>query len=133
MKRIRRPIAKAAAATRGALLHALVLATLAAFVFQGYLTSIHIHAVTGGEASFLADLLDGGTPADAGKKVPPKTNPDNCPLCQQFASAGQFVTPAAAAIIVPFLSVSVITLVTGPSTFISSVTHHWRGRGPPQA
>jgi hypothetical protein len=123
-------LANTASALRGALLHALVFVTLFAFAFQGFLTQTHIHAVTGGKVAALADLLDGAT---APGKAPAKSDPANCPLCQQIASSGNFVTPAAAAIFVPFLTVSVITVVSLPRHDLTFVSHAWRGRGPPHA
>ncbi len=130
MKRVRRPQAKARSAPRGLLMRALVVLTLFAFTLQGFLTQTHIHAVPVG-APAVADLFD-GVPAPA-KDTPSKNDQQNCPLCQQFASAGQFVTPAAAAVALPSLSVSVIQVAVRVVHAVIQVSHDWRGRAPPHA
>jgi hypothetical protein len=119
------------AVLRAALSQALVLLTLAAFVLQGFLTQTHIHIVPVG-APASADTYD-GVPGPAHDKTPSKGDPANCPLCQQFASAGAFVTPAAAATLLPSLTVSVIEVAVPTAAFIARVTHIWRGRAPPRA
>jgi hypothetical protein len=130
MKRIQQSRARSAAASFGWLKHALVLLTLFAFTAQSYLVQTHIHLPTTDRA--IVDLLDGPvTPADH-NKAPAKDDPANCPLCQQSAMAGQFLTPAAAAILLPSLSYSVIVVATPASTLFAAVTHIWRGRGPPR-
>ena len=129
MKRIPRARARAGAATRGLLSHALVFFALFAFVFQGYLIQTHIHIP--GATGAVADIFDGGPPSK--DKAPGKNDPANCPLCQQFASAGHYVTPAAAAILLPSLSVSVIEVAAAAPRFLTAVSHNWRGRAPPHA
>jgi hypothetical protein len=130
MKRIKRSRARTAVASRGWLKHALVLFTLFAFTAQAYLVQTHIHLPTTDRT--VVDLLDGPiSPADHGK-APAKDDPSNCPLCQQSAMAGQFLTPAAAAVLLPSLGYSVITVASPVSTLVAAVTHIWRGRGPPR-
>lgn len=129
MKRVKRPRARAATAVRGVAMHALLLVTLVAFALSGYLTQTHIH-ITGPGAA--ADIFD-GVPAKGGDKTPSKNDPANCPLCQQAASSGHFVTPAAAAVLLPSLSVSIIAVVTVATATPHTVSHTWLGRGPPQA
>jgi hypothetical protein len=129
MKRVQRSHAKAGAATRGLLSHALVFFALFAFVFQGYLVQTHIH-VPG--AKSIVDIFDGAQ-APGKNKAPGKDDPANCPLCQQFASAGHYVTPSAAAALLPSLSVSVIEIVATATVLAPAVSHNWRGRAPPHA
>lgn len=123
--------AKARTATRGLLLRALVFLTLAAFTMQGFLTQTHIHAIAKGSPPAV-DIFD-GAPAPAGDKAPSKNDPANCPLCQQFASSGQFITPAAAAILLPSLAVSIIDVIVVATQAIQPVSHNWHGRAPPKA
>jgi hypothetical protein len=130
MQQIQRSRAKTRAATRGVLSHALILLTLLAFALQGYVTQTHIH-VSGSAAPGLADLFD-GKPGPAKDNAPSKNDPANCPLCQEFASAGHFVTPAALAILLPALAVSVIDIAIAPAHDVPAVTHIWRGRAPPR-
>jgi hypothetical protein len=130
MRRVHRPRSKAQAAIRGALSRALVLVTLVAFLGQTYLVQTHIHMPATGKPA-VVDLLDGAAPTSDHGKAPLKDDSANCPLCQQFASAGQFVTPAAAAILLPSLSISIIEVAAFVGDFAPPVTHIWRGRAPP--
>ncbi len=116
---------------RGVLLHALVLLTLVAFTLQGFLTQTHIHRRQPAGAPSIVDTFD-GAPAKGGDKAPSKNSDQNCPLCQQFASAGSFVTPSAAATLLPAFSVSIIDVVVHAARTRIAVTHHWRGRAPPR-
>ena len=129
MQRVPRSRPKTATALRGVLLHALVLLTLVAFTLQGFLIQTHIHIASAGVPA-AADIYD-GVPGSSHDKYPSKNDPANCPLCQQFTSAGAFVTPAAAAILLPAPSVSVIEVAAHAPAFVASVTHIWRGRAPP--
>ncbi|HJW41321.1 MAG TPA: hypothetical protein VJ476_08855 [Rhizomicrobium sp.] len=116
------------AATRGVFSRTLILLTLVAFALSGYVTQTHIHVQSVGGVP-VVDLFDGK--AAPGKDTPSKNDESNCPLCQAFASAGNFVTPAAAAILLPHFSVSVIQLVPLGAKLIVTASHAWRGRAPP--
>ncbi|HXC55721.1 MAG TPA: DUF2946 family protein [Rhizomicrobium sp.] len=129
MNRAPRTKAGVRAAARSALSRALVLLTLLAFTLSGYLTQTHIHGQAVG-APAAVDIFD-GAPGPAHDKDPSKNDPANCPLCQQFASAGHFVTPAAAAVLLPSLSVCVIEVAVVAVRFALPVSHSWRGRAPP--
>jgi len=125
-----RPIrAKTTTAARGVLGTALVWLTLVAFALSGFITSTHIHytAVPGSPAQI--DPVDG---AKVPGKAPAKDDESSCPICQAFASAGHFVTPAVAATLAPSVVVSVITLAIQTSHLVPQVTHIWRGRAPPR-
>jgi hypothetical protein len=130
MKPVAQPRAKAGPALRGTLSRALVLLTLAAFVLQGYLVQTHIHfsKADGPSAADIYDAVQG----TAHHKAPSKDDPANCPLCQQFAAAGQFVTPAAAATLLPSFSVSVIEFVVVAANLVPAASHSWQGRAPPR-
>jgi hypothetical protein len=82
-----------------------------------------------GGPSIIDTFESGGAPAK--DKDPTKNDEASCPLCQAFASAGAFVTPAAAAVLLPAFSVSIIDVVVHATTTSSAVTHSWRGRAPP--
>lgn len=130
MHRSTRPKTHARPAVRGLASRALILLTLVAFTLQGFLVQTHIHQITNGVAPAL-DVFD-GVPAK-GDKAPAKNSDQNCPLCQQFASAGSFLTPSAAVALAPTLSVSVIQLAVIPAAQRIAITHIWRGRAPPHA
>ena len=129
MRRAPRPKARARSAFRGLASRAVVLLTLVAFTLQGFLTQTHIHQIASGGPRTV-DIFD-GVPAP-GDKAPAKDTDQNCPLCQQFASAGAFITPSAAATLAPTLSASVIHLLVVPTAQLIAITHIWRGRAPPR-
>lgn len=128
MQRIRQPGSRARAATRGMFSRTLILLILVAFSLSSYVTQTHIHVRPVGSAP-VVDLFDGKVVP--GKDTPSKSDESSCPLCQAFASAGNFVTPAAAAILLPHFSVSVIQLVPLGTKLIVTASHAWRGRAPP--
>ncbi|HEY0107018.1 MAG TPA: DUF2946 family protein [Rhizomicrobium sp.] len=101
--------------------------TLIAFTLQSFATQTHIHIQPAG-APVAVDVFD-GVPAKG--KVPAKNDEANCPLCQAFASAGHFVTPAVAATLLPTFSISIIALVFRASHLAPAVSHNWHGRAPP--
>ncbi|MGZ5960219.1 MAG: hypothetical protein ACXWLE_03925 [Rhizomicrobium sp.] len=117
----------------------LMFVTLLAFSVQTYLTQTHIHMASEGHTlTALERAIDGSAkaigsaPVVPKDKYPPNEDPANCPLCQELIHAGQFVTPAAAAILLPSLSISVIEVVAFAAPLNAAVTHIWRGRAPPR-
>ena len=108
-----------------------------AFGFQSYVTQTHIHLAPNSFASF-ADL-GAGTPAAEGTskqqpdKFPPGDDPANCPICQEILHSGQFVTPSAAALLLPTLAVSTIAIVVDITKAAQTASHNWRSRAPPKA
>jgi len=115
-----------------------MLVTLLAFSIQTYLTQTHIHFTSEGQSSGVhAQLVLGGgkvasgMPVDRKDRYPANEDPANCPLCQELIHAGQFVTPAASALLLPSLSLSVIELTLQYAPLLHTVTHIWRGRAPP--
>ena len=105
---------------------------LVAFLFltlvvQGYATQTHLHKQNGSTVS--AALKAGETPRH--DNFPVNDDPANCPVCQQILHAGQFVAPAW---LLPFLilaAVSTIEITTAVLPHYDTVSHSWRGRGPP--
>jgi hypothetical protein len=99
---------------------------LLALVVQGYATQTHLHKQNGSTIS--AALKASGSPKH--NNIP--ANDDaNCPVCQQIIHAGQFVAPAW---LLPFLilaAVSTIEITTAVLPHYDTVSHSWRGRGPP--
>jgi hypothetical protein len=115
-----------------------MLATLLAFAVQTYLTLTHIHFASEGQSSRVHTqlVLGGGkvsigAPVERKDRYPANEDPANCPLCQELIHAGQFVTPAASALLLPSLSLSVIELTVQYAPLLHTVTHIWRGRAPP--
>jgi hypothetical protein len=59
-------------------------------------------------------------------------DPANCPLCQSFAHAGQFVHGERACLCTSLVNIHFIVLKDIlPALF--AVSHSWHGRAPPQS
>jgi hypothetical protein len=105
----------------------LVAFMLLTLIIQGYVTQTHIHKQDGSTVS--AALKAGGSPKH--DNLPVNDDPANCPVCQQILHAGQFVAPAW---LLPFLildAASTIEITTAVLPHYDTVSHSWRGRGPP--
>ena len=105
----------------------LVASIILTLVVQGYATQTHLHEQSGSTVS--AALKAGETPKH--DNFPVNDDPANCPVCQQILHAGQFVAPAW---LLPFLilaAVSTIEITTAVLPHYDTVSHSWRGRGPP--
>ena len=105
----------------------LVAFMLLTLVIQGYATQTHLHKQNGSTVS--AALTAGGSPKH--DNFPVNDDPANCPVCQQILHAGQFVAPAW---LLPFLilaATSTIEITTAVLPHYDTVSHSWRGRGPP--
>ena len=141
MKRVPKAKLRIRKASRLALPRLVMLVTLLAFSVQTYLTQTHIHhTASEGRGAFAHELAIAGpekaltgSPTVPKDKYPPNEDPANCPLCQELIHAGQFVTPAVAAVLLPSLSVSVIEIVVVATPINRAVTHIWHGRAPPLA
>jgi hypothetical protein len=104
--------------------------TLLAFGLQSYVTQTHIHLAPDSFASF-AKL--GANKQSQPDKFPANGDPANCPICQEIAHTGQFVTPAAAVLLLPSVAVSVIKIVANIPAIAQDASHAWRSRAPPKA
>jgi hypothetical protein len=97
-----------------------------ALVVQGYTLQSHIHRDLG---SATITLNKGGSTGH--DRIPGNDDPARCPTCQQIHHAGQFVAPAW---LLPFLilaSVSTVEITAATLPHYDTVSHIWRGRGPP--
>ena len=104
-----------------------IYAAMLAFAFQGYVLQTHIHFAP---ATAIADTQGASGHHD---KFPANDDPANCPICQEILHSGHFVTPAAAALLLPTLAVSTIALVDQPLPVVAAPSHSWRGRAPPHS
>jgi hypothetical protein len=101
----------------------IVFAALALFL-QSYAVQTHLHEQAGLSASVHAS-------AETGKHHQPAGDDANdCPLCHSFYS-GQYIAPSLAAWFLLLLAVSIIDSTSGVSPHYDTVSHSWRGRGPP--
>ena len=99
---------------------------LFAFSLQTYIGQTHIHLAPD---SFAA----GAAHKQAPDKFPANGDPANCPICQEVLHDGQFVTPAAATLLLPSLAASVIEIAAPLPRLIQAASHSWRSRAPPAA
>jgi hypothetical protein len=98
-------------------------AALALFL-QSYAVQTHFHEQSNPTLSAHASTQTGKHHQPAGD------DGDSCPLCHSFYS-GQYVAPSLAAWFLPILAVSIIDATSGASPHYDTVSHSWRGRGPP--
>lgn len=104
----------------------ILFATLALFL-QSYATQTHFHQLSAGTAATASIQAS----AQTGKHHPPTDDDsNNCPLCHSFYS-GQYVAPNLAAWFLPTLAISIIDVTSGVIPHYDTVSHSWRGRGPP--
>ncbi len=108
---------------------ALVFFTLIAFAAQAFATQTHIH-FTPQELAALNGDAPGGLPH---KGDPSKDDPANCPVCQQIALAGNFVSPAPILFHLPTQITVLPEIVFAQFVLAQSVSHNWRGRAPPDS
>ena len=103
------------------------LVVLFTFAFQTYVVQTHIHT-----AHFETGVFGQvNHPSPPGKDNSNKNTPDECPICQAFATAGSFVTPAliVLALALSFVDASPIAarrIATAPL-----LARNWRSRAPP--
>jgi hypothetical protein len=120
----------------------LVLLALVALTIQTLLVQSHIHipqvpakvqsvsliTLVAGTAD-TQDNHSAGTPYG---KYPVNEDPANCPLCQAFGHAGEFVASTAVLVSLPY-SIAVNFIVFSERvTALFAVSHSWQGRAPPQ-
>ncbi len=106
---------------------AAVLFALLTFAVQSYVTQTHIHFdMTPASGAAIAKPV-----APPGKQ-PFHETPANCPICQEIAMAGHYVTPAAAVLALPSQSISIVPVVIAIRFIVEAVSHDWHGRAPPQ-
>jgi hypothetical protein len=103
----------------------LTLLALMAFLFQGYLVQTHIH-VAGETAGFAQ-----GAPGH--RHAPLGDDRSTCPICQQIAGHGQFLTPAQIVHVAPSATVPTVPHAERSLPFILALSHGWQGRAPPRA
>jgi hypothetical protein len=103
---------------------------LLAFGLQSYIIQTHIHLAPDLLAS-LAKL--GANKQPQPDKFPANGDPANCPVCQEIAHTGQFVTPSAAVLLLPNIAVSIVRIVADIPAIARHPSHAWRSRAPPKA
>jgi hypothetical protein len=109
----------------GGLRRTLVVALLLAFSLQAQLAASHFHLA--GAAITLADAGKDAPSKD--QKKPPAD--DDCPICQQLASAHSFLFPAAVSVSLPELVAAQAFVVREAQATVPLVALGWQSRAPP--
>ena len=105
---------------------------LLAFGLQSYVTQTHIHIAPDSFAPYSKLIAQSGKEKQP-DKFPANGDPANCPICQEILHSGQFVTPAAAVLILPTAAVSIISIVAAIPAAAQRPSHAWQSRAPPKA
>ena len=95
---------------------------LMAFTLQTYVGLTHVHEmapVHETQVSLPSEHAPGHEPAD-------------CPICTHIQLSGHFLLPSDVAAVAPTLAVQIVALAAAPAIFPATVSHIWRGRGPPR-
>jgi len=100
--------------------------TVLAFALQSFIIQTHIHS---GSLTGPAAISAASSPSHS--KDSHNKSPADCPLCQAVAHTGAFLTPTAAAMLLPS-SVQNIVLCLVVQTVTAARAHGWQSRAPPQ-
>jgi hypothetical protein len=108
---------------------ACAVASLLAFVWQGFVTGAHVHPWPVTPASIAAQAGPEVLPVEASKPVLP---PAECPICHAAALAGHYLPPQP--IVVPIV---VVSLAWGACVVLAACVHDarshgWHSRAPPR-
>ncbi|HZQ40680.1 MAG TPA: DUF2946 family protein [Rhizomicrobium sp.] len=101
------------------------LIALFSLTLQAYVVQTHIH-VRGVEITALGQAGHHPTP------LGDKDNPDDCPICQAFATAGAFVTPAQIILALVLAFVLTAPFIALPATAEPLLARNWQSRAPPR-
>jgi hypothetical protein len=114
--------------------HLLVLwLMMLAFLAQSYVTQTHIHTSQDifQQAAAKTDVAAAQVTRGQHDNQPANDDPANCPFCQELIHSGAYIAPAA----IPLFLTSILVLRIEPvlklQAHYDSVSHNWRGRGPP--
>ena len=108
---------------------AIVLAMLLALLWQSFVTQTHIHADPIGYATAIADST--GTPAQLKAGQAPSDLPATCPICQEIAHAGSYLSPTAVAFQPPAQVQVWRAVAISRALTLRQRSHAWRSRAPP--
>jgi hypothetical protein len=100
------------------------LIALLCFTLQTYVVQTHIHA-PGVEISGFGQV-NHSSPFDG------KNTQDDCPICQAFATAGAFVTPALILLTLALSFIDASPYVALPAISGPLLARNWQSRAPPK-
>ena len=108
---------------------AIVFAMLLAILWQSFVTQTHVHANPGVYATAISDSASAPTRLKAGEA--PSDLPATCPICQEVAHAGSYLSPAAVALQPPVPVGLWRSVAPALSSTPRQRSHAWQSRAPP--
>jgi len=108
---------------------AIVVAMLLAILWQSFVTQTHVHADPGLYATAIADSA--GAPARLKAGQAPSDLPATCPICQEVAHAGSYLSPAAVAFEPPVQADLWRGVAPSLAPALRQRSHAWQSRAPP--
>lgn len=109
-----------------------LLLALLAFSWQSFIVETHLHASKSGPVAASAGHADAHAHARAKTGQPPSDLPDSCPLCQEQASAGDYLLPTAIAFPAPEAGAVWFAATPTLALALHQRSHAWRSRAPPR-
>lgn len=109
---------------------AIVFAMLLAILWQSFVTQTHVHANPRVYATAISDNAGAPTRLKAGEA--PSDLPATCPICQEVAHAGSYLSPAAVALQPPVPIDLWRTATPALSPTLRQRSHAWQSRAPPR-
>lgn len=109
---------------------AIVFAMLLAILWQSFVTQTHVHANPGVYATAIPDSTGAPTRLKAGEA--PSDQPTTCPICQEVAHAGSYLSPTAVALQPPLPAHLWRTVIPTPAPTLRQRSHAWQSRAPPR-
>jgi len=105
----------------------LAVAALLALSWQSFVAQTHLH--------YAPPAFSQAATAPPAVQNGDQRSPDlpiNCPLCQELATAGQYLLPSLPAIELPDAGEVWLSLASLPELTVREASHIWRSRAPPQ-
>ena len=113
---------------------AIVFAMLLAILWQSFVTQTHIHTDPGAYAIAIGDSAvanSAGAPARLKAGQAPSDLPATCPICQEIAHAGSYLSPMAVAFEPPVPTDLWRTVAPSLAATLRQRSHAWQSRAPP--
>jgi len=108
---------------------AIAFAMLLALLGQSFVTQTHIHADPGVYATAIADNVQAPTRLKSGET--PSDLPATCPICQEIAHAGSYLSPTAIAFQPPIPAGLWRDVTLSLAQSLRQRSHAWQSRAPP--
>jgi hypothetical protein len=111
---------------------AVTLFALLIFALQNYVVQTHIHFEPGEFGAIVAAKTTTLSKVPSPLKSP-ADDPATCPICQEMALAGHYISPAPIAVFQSFAAVYWPPVWVVRIVAYTAALHPWQSRGPPAA